>query len=233
MNDLTVIYTTANKIPKKFSLRVQEYLLDAIGAMPIITVAKNTDGLYPRLKEHVELFNTPSTHINIYRETLEGVKQAKTKYVAIVEDDVLYHANHFKYRPKKHAFAYNSNAWSIYTWSEPAIFSYKGVRRNHCYLICERDLYIDTLEERFNKYRGFSDEQIPLETFAEPGRYEGNIGLTERETELFETNPPNIMFSHEAGLSFAGLGTRKRLGMVRATEIPYWGRAEEIIKLYE
>lgn len=232
MNDLTIIYTTANKIPVGFAVKMQEYLLDAIGGMPIITVAKELDGLLPRLKEEVLLFATPSSHINIYRETLEGVRKAKTKYVAIAEDDVLYSREHFLYRPKKQAFAYNANAWSIYTWVQPAVFSYKGMRRNHCYLICERGLYIETLEERFNKYRGITDDQIPLHTFAEPGRYEGNLGLTIRETEIFDVNPPNIMFSHETGLSFAGLGKRKRLGAVRATEIPHWGRAEDILKLY-
>jgi hypothetical protein len=89
------------------------------------------------------------------------------------------------------------------------------------------------MEERFKKYVGIPDDEIPLHTWAEPGRYEGNMGLTIRETELFAPNPPNIMFSHETGLSFDNLGKRKRLGSVRATEIPYWGKADDILALYE
>lgn len=230
MNDLTVIYTTANIISDLFAIRMRQRLLEAIGETPIITVGKELTE-FGNLKKTL-VFNTPRSHINIYRETLEGVKHADTRYVAIVEDDVLYSYAHFTYRPKIRAFAYNSNAWSIYTWIDPALFTYKGPRRNHCYLICERDLYVETMEERFKFYEGAADKDIPLHTFAEPGRYEGNIGLTVRQTELFDVQPPNIMFSHEKGLSFAGLGKRKRLGAVRATEIPYWGQADDILKLY-
>ena len=101
------------------------------------------------------------------------------------------------------------------------------------HLFCERDLYIETMEERFAKFKDVPGDKINLSHWAEPGRYEGNMGLTIRETELFAPNPPNIMFSHETGLSFGNLGKRKRLGDVRATEIPYWGKADDIIALYE
>jgi hypothetical protein len=67
----------------------------------------------------------------IYRQVLEGAKQASTDYVAVAEDDVLYSPEHFKFRPKPGHWGYNMNPWSIYTWGEP-IFTYKapGGRRN-------------------------------------------------------------------------------------------------------
>lgn len=230
MNDLTVIYTTANKLKSNFSFKIQEHLLDAIGGTPLITVAKGINGLYPRFKEHLYMFPTPSTHINIYREVLEGVKQARTKYIAIAEDDVLYSPQHFHKRPtRSDVFAYNTACWSIYTWSKPAIFSYSG-RRNLGQLICERDFFIEAMEERFAKFK--DDSKINNANWAEPGKYENNLGITVRDTELFYTDPANIMFTHPEGLSYKTLGEKKRLAPIRALEIPYWGRAEEVIKLY-
>ncbi len=158
-------------------------------------------------------------------------KQIETKYMAFVEDDTLYSPEHFKYRPKNpNHFAYNIACWGIYTWSSPPIFSYKG-RRNNNGLICETKLYIDAMEERFTKWP--EEGEIDLSIWAEPGKYERQLGVKVRETETFYTDPANIMFSHKEGLSYFGLGSRKRLGEIRAWDIPYWGRADKIIKFYE
>ncbi len=85
------------------------------------------------------------------------------------------------------------------------------------------------MEERFSKYPDGTNKDI----WAEPGRYEKHLKVTERETEEFYTNPPNIVFSHQNELSFESLGTRKRVGEFRALELPYWGRIETIKELYE
>lgn len=226
MNDLTVIYTTANEIDEFFAHNVRERLLDAVRGTPIISVSKR-----PVEMGHNLVFYTPRSHVNIYRECLAGVKLAKTKYIAIAEDDTLYTQKHFEYRPKRSGvFAYNVSCWSIYSWSKPPIFSYTG-RRNHNVLICERDAYIEAMEERFAKYT--DDRNINNAIWAEPGKYESQLGVTVRETELFYTDPANIMFSHPNGLSHGTLGTRKRLAPIRAIEIPYWGTAEQVMKLYE
>lgn len=111
------------------------------------------------------------------------------------------------------------------------MFHHKGiVRKNLNSLICERELFIEAMEERFAKYPEPADKLKKV--WAEPGRYEKHLGVTERETEEFYTNPPNIIFSHENELSFAGLGTRKRVGEYRALKLPYWGDAATIQGLY-
>ena len=161
---------------------------------------------------------------------LMGAKQAETKYIALCEDDVLYSEEHFKHRPiNDNIFAYNLAYWSIQTWGSP-LFSHKaGGRRNLHSLICARDAFIEAMEERFNKYpNGLQDISI----WAEPGKYEKHLGVTERPTEEFYTNPPNIVFDHQTALSYRNLGRRKRLGEFRATELPYWGNAKEIRNLY-
>jgi hypothetical protein len=232
MSDLTIIYTTANKVPYEFGQEVRDTLLLAVGKdYPIVTVSKKIEN-HPIFAMTSNLvFDTPSTHVNIYREVLAGAKAAKTRYIAIAEDDVLYSPEHFKKRPTMAGrFAYNVACWSIYTWSKEPIFSYSG-RRNLGQLICERDLFIEAMEERFAKFT--DDLDINNAIWAEPGKYESQLGVTVRNTELFYTDPANVMFTHPEGLSYHTLGEKKRLAPIRAYEIPHWGRAGDIVKLYE
>lgn len=215
ISDLTICYYTASVAPDKFTDATLSRLKKAKGDNSMI----------------MSILDDPAkrSHFNIYRQALECAKEATTKYIALCEDDVLYSPAHFKYRPRKAPFAYNLGYWGIYTWQDPPIFNYKG-RRNLDSLICDRQAFIEAMEERFAKY---PNDEADKDLWAEPGKYERSLGVTPRETEVFYTNPPNIKFSHPTELSFAGLGTRKRAGELRATEIPYWGRADEIRKLYD
>jgi hypothetical protein len=173
--------------------------------------------------------DTPRSHISIYRDALVGVQAAQTKYVALCEDDVLYSPEHFKRRPSDGVFAYNLGFWNLQTWDTP-MYTHKGRNRINLHaLICDRDLFIKAMEERFEKFPAGSDPAI----WAEPGKYERNLGVSEQSIETFYTNPPNIVFNHQTALSFGHLGTRKRLGEFRATELPYWGKAGKIRKIYE
>lgn len=223
--DLTVVYLTANKLEDFFAENVREQLLKSIGSYPLISVSKKPINFGLNV-----VVNTPISHYNIYRDALTGIMEAKTKYIAIAEDDTLYVPEHFNKRPSPQTFAYNTACWSIYTWTDPPIFSYSG-RRNHSVLICERDLYIEAITERFSKWP--DDSKINQANWAEPGKYEKNLGVTERNSEVFYTDPACVMFTHPSGLSHEGLGTRKRLAPIRALEIPYWGSAKDIMKLYK
>lgn len=220
MNDLTCVYYTANVLPEKFAQFTRGKLLDALGDIPLICVS------HEPVKDFGEnmLVDLPRHHLSIYKQALIGAIAAKTKYIAFAEDDVLYSPEHFKYRPREGKFAYNLGYWNIYTW-KPDLYTWKG-RRNMHSLVCERTLFIEAMEERFKKYpNGIKD----LSIWAEPGKYESHLRVTPRQTETFFTNPPNIVFSHQDALAYGNLGTRKRLGELRAHVIPYWGDAKEIM----
>ena len=229
MSDLTVVYITANKIPEYFANNMIKQLITAIDGLPLVSVSKKPIDM-GYLKKSV-ISNNPISHLSIYRDALAGVKQAETKYIMIAEDDVLYSPEHFKHRPKNSGFfAYNIACWSIYTWSKPPIYSYTG-RRNLGQLICERDLFIEAMEERFAKYP--DESKVDIRVWGEPGKYERQLGVTIRDNEIFYTDPSNVMFSHDDGLSDKTLGHKKRLAPIRAFDIPYWNKASDIMKLYE
>lgn len=234
MQDLTIIYYTAACLPVKFMQNTWKQLIKATETnsiptgYPIITVALKS-GEHKNWNITVDLSRSQAS---IYRQALIGAKEATTKYIACGEDDVLYSPEHFKFRPKPGHWGYNMNAWNIYTWGTP-VFSYKapGGRRNLSQLICEREMLIEHLEERFRLWP--DDSKIDIRIFGEPGKYDNQLGTKPYPTEEFYTNPPNIVFSHQANLQFKGLGTRKALGQIRATSIPYWGSADTIRALYE
>jgi hypothetical protein len=199
--DLAAIYYTANAIPSRFSIAVLHQLTAALDDLPLIRV--------------VQPPNVERSQAQIYRQVLIGAKEATTKYIACCEDDVLYSPEHFKFRPKDGHWGYNMNSWNIFTWGEP-MFTYKapGGRRNLNGLICERQLLIDHLEERFKLW----PDEVNINIFGEPGKYDNQLGTTPYPSQDFYTNPPNIVFSHQANLQFKGLGTSKALGQIRAIE---------------
>lgn len=232
-NDLTIIYYTANWLDTKnpyFLENTKKQLLKAIGDLPLISVSQKPMAL----GKNICIGDIGRSHLNIYRQILIGAKEAKTKYVAMAEDDVLYSYQHFHYKlPKKDVFLYDMNKWSIFTWTKPPIFSFRTNRKVVNSLIAPRDMLVNAMEERFKKFKGIPEEKIPLHYWGDPGRYELKLGVTPRETEEFYSDCPNIVFSHPEAYGYLSRGTRKRLGDLRAIELPYWGRAEDIVKLYE
>lgn len=224
-NDLTIIYYTANRLNPKFFENTWNALMTAKSDIPMVVVSQ-----VPMPVENNIVLNFVPSHLNIYRQALIGAKKATTKYIALCEDDILYSYDHFKFRPTSGKFAYNMCLWGIFTWVKPPLFNYKG-RRNLSQLICERELFIEAMEERFAQVT--DDDKVNIGKWAEPGKYEKLLGVTERESEEFYSDIPNIMFSHKEALGYLNLGEKKRMGKLRATALPYWGEAEKIIQLYE
>ena len=89
MENLTCLFLTLNKVPW------QEYhrkiMLEAIGNYPLITISRlsmDLPGIQLRQNEE-------QSHDKIYKLMLQGAKIATTDYIAMVEDDMLYHKDHF------------------------------------------------------------------------------------------------------------------------------------------
>ena len=79
-------------------------------------------------------------------------------------------------------------------------------------------------------------ESIPPEIYkyywGEPGRFEDHLGISKVKSERYESYIPHIQFSTPEALGFKHLGKRKAHGNIKATELPFWGKASEIRKLY-
>ena len=233
MNDLTIIYYTANKNKDYFMANTQKYLLKAIGDTPIVCVSFKPTIIGKNCK-NICIGEQKRSNYMLYKQVLMGAREANTKYVAMAEDDMLYSPEHFSYRPTdENTFSYDINKWSIFSCLKPPIFSYR-VRKLMNSLITTKKALIKTLEERYAKYPVF--EKIPVKLYkmywGEPGRFENHLGITPVRAEEYSSPVPNIMFSTSEALGYLDLGERKAHNHIRTSEVKPWGTAEEILKLY-
>ncbi len=216
MNDLTILFLTVNRVPEQWARYHKQVLLEAIEDTSIITISKKSMDWGLNLIQEAE----PSVN-NIYRQILRGAQHATTPYIAIAEDDCLYHKEHFQFRPPDmNTFAYDGHRWGLFTWGPPTYY-HKDRVSNAC-LVAPRDLVINSLEERFRKYP--NNDKI-----GELGKEKGT-SIDRHNTVIFWPIIGMVFFSHVNAIDRLEQTRRKRMGMVRAFDIPYWGRAEELVK---
>lgn len=245
MRDLTIIYYTSNYLEKTnptFNENVKLQLFIAGNDLPLVAVSqKPLDFVWGNNVEYrnVVVGDIGRSHLNIYRQILEGCKHAKTEFVAMAEDDVLYSHEHFHNEyigMYPYLFLYDMNKVSVFTWIKPALFSFRHDRMVINQLIAPRKLLIEALEERFERFnklieQGKTEQQI-IKYWGDLSRYEKLLGVTVRPSKTFMCKMPSIVFSHEHAFGYLSQGKKKRLGDLRITELQGWGRAEEILKLF-
>ena len=222
LDDLTIIYLTANQHPEHFTNYQIDILKKAAEGFPIISVSRKPMDLGTNI-----LDTGLKSHLNMYKQFVEAIKTVNTTYIAAAEDDALYSREHFtEFRPPLDAVSYNRNRWSLFTWTN--MFNIKD-RISNCTLIAPKDYYLDAWEERFKKFPG---DSMPPHRVSEIGRnnQEGWMGVSQRNSINWFSSVPVIHINHPAGTD--SVGFKKRMGVIRANEIPYWGRAEDIVKEY-
>ena len=214
-NDLTVIMLTLNKPPKHWQEFYRKTLCEAIGDRPLIIVSKEPmDWDRPNtqyaLQEEPGETQVERIH-NIYTQLQKAVKMANTTYIAQVDDDCLYPAEHFdSYRPPLYKFAYNYCRWSINTWVTDSPFYYHSPHPDNPMFIAPRKKLLDCM--------------------AKVTYFDGPSTKFMLDCNLFYTIEPILCFHHVRGLVGERIKRWKRPWPVRALSIPKWGEAKEILK---
>jgi len=218
------MFLTVNKLPEKWVAFHKKCLLDAVGDSPIITVSCKPMPDMPG----INLIQSEEINAsNIYRQMLRAAKVATTPYIAMVEDDSLYPKEHFNWiRPNPDEFAYNLCRWAIFTWGKPTYFWRERI--SNLTLIAHTESTIKALEERFEKY----PDGTPEHRTGEIGKtkHERRLGLTQHKIVEFYSNVPIVNFNHVHAIDPREVNMKKAMSAVRAFDIPYWGRAEDLIK---
>lgn len=225
MKDMTIMYLTASQIPEKFAEYQRMTLKEAAGDYPIISLSRKPLDFGTNV-----LQVGPKCPDTIYREMLRGAKLATTPYIAVAEDDTFYPKEHFDfYRPEKDTFAYNQNRFSLFTWGVPT-YNWRN-RKSNAALIAPRELLIEALEERFKKY----PDAIPEKIVGELGRpmVEKNLRVTIRKSVEVFSEISVIQINHEYGSDDRARRHRKALGPIKAYDIPFWGKAADLIGHYK
>ncbi len=223
IKNLTIIYYTPGYKDETFAEKIRKRLLETIGNTPLISVSQKP----LKFGQNICVGNIGRSVSNVYRQMLIGCKTAKTDYVGLAEDDTLYPPVHFDehYLPPLDTFAYNFSRWSIPTWVKPPMYVITQ-RLCNSNLIAPRKLLIELIEKRFKIDKGQG------KLWSEPGKHDASYGLGVYKTCWFSTTPI-ISFTHAEALGYDFLGKRKKINPIRAYDVPYWGKALEIFKLYE
>jgi len=221
MKDLTAIFLTVNKVPKKWAKYHRKVVSKALGDTPVISITREPSDWGTNIIQ-----KEPVKTSNVYRQMLRGAKLATTPYIAVIEDDTLYPEEHFTYRSPLDTFAYNMNRAGLFTWGNPTYFW--KLRVNNSTLIAPREQLIKALEEKFNKY----PDGVPNGLAGELGRkdIEGKLGVSAQKTIEFKTTIAIVSFGHDFSMEPLQQNHRKRMGFIRAFDIPYWGKASEVVK---
>lgn len=220
MSDLTIIYLTLNKLPKRWTDFHYNHLLESTKGHNLLTVSR-----LPMSGHNIIQTEEPSPS-NVYRQLLRACKNTDTEYIAIAEDDCLYTPEHFSYRPQ--TIGYNMHRWTVFTWGDP-IYSWRN-RLGNWTMIAKRQLVIDSLEERFAKY----PDGTPPDKTGEIGRWrtDQQLGLTHYPPESFWTKTSILNISHEYGLDDRSRRHRKTLGDITALSVPHWGEPKQYQDLW-
>lgn len=222
-SNITIILLTANRVPKKWAEFHKQKLLEAAGTSPIITISREP------LDWGINLLDEEPYQIsNIYFQLLRGAKRAETDFVAVAEDDTLYPKEHFEFRPPPDTLAYNQNRFGIFTWGTPTYF-WKD-RISNSTLVAPRKLVTEALEERFNKYPHGTPDSLT----GELGRtnIEDKLGVSHHKTMWFVTEISVVRIDHELGIDRLSRTHRKGKGILQAYDIPYWGKAQDLVKKF-
>ena len=223
--DLTIVFYTANYTHPDFFNAVLGNLKRSIGDTPVISVSQKPLDF----GRNICVGDIGRSHLNIYRQILIGAKAAETPYVALAEDDILYPPSHFGIRPSSmEVFNYDVNKWSLYTWTDPPVFSFLNNAVVH-QLICARDYLVADMEERFAKW---NESNLDLSNWKDPGRRENRLDMVERRIERSFAPEPTIAISHEDAFGYLNLGRRKAHGERKACRLEPWGSAGDVLKIY-
>lgn len=227
MGDLTIIYLTANAMPDRWMRYAQEHLIQAADGAPIISISRKAIGF-----GDVKMLDTyPKSYWNIYRQLRIGAEAAQTKYVAMAEDDVLYTRAHFReFRPKDTEVSYDRSRWSLFVWEPKPMYCLRQ-RVSNCTLIAPREYLIDALQERERRWPdGYKHDSI----VGEVGRriIEKNLDVSYRNAAEWYCSNPVVQLNHVDGTDERQRTKWKRHGQIKAWDIPFWGKAEDIVKEY-
>lgn len=253
---LTIVYYTSNYLEDHnpyFLKNTTDQLVKAADGLPIIVVSHKPVDKFPGHKgsfrnivmgQDYQSVRPGRHHLNIYQQLMIGAQHAATPYVAAAEDDILYSHSHFHsgelkklIEAKTDKMLYDMNKVSLFTWTEPPIFSFRSKRMVVNQLIAPTKRLAEALQERFKRLdellaSGWPEERI-LKFWGDLGRYEKHLGVTEQPTYQWYSQTPSIVFTHPDAYGYLNHGKRKRHGDIKIIELLEWGKASDILKLWK
>ena len=202
MEDISIIYYTANTENEAFERKIKDNILEQTN-LPIISVSRKPI----EFGKNICVGEGEVSYLNSWKQLLIGLKEAKTKFCIAAESDVLYPPEYFTFTPPTDNNVYRyTNVWVCFLgkkgfWKKP--FS-EGLQ------MCGREYWIERLEKTLST--NFSIKNMGTYIFNTKDKYSW-------------TGNPAITFKTRQGLNYM---TGVFHG--RVTEISYWGTIKEVYR---
>lgn len=240
----TIIFCTDDSCPKEIFEVVVKRLKEV--DLPIVSVSHTPLDL----GTNICIGKQKRSWLTLYRQLHLGLQAATTKYIHIAEHDCLYSEEHFAWRPPEdNIFYYNENVCLVQYSNElhPELngmfSSWRHTRLALSQLVCNRELYLKTLERRLDILDKDNSLVRSIDNIGEPGvsrissrarkwaasgrpvylkEFLGRV-LELEKYETFKTEVPNLDIRHTRNF------TGPRRGGKRSMEDPYWGKLRDIL----
>ena len=199
--DLTLLLTTANRLPEETAERLRAYLLEVTGGRyPIVSVSQRPIDF----GHNICVGEIGQSKYNEYWQLHIGAQAIETVYTAVVDDDTLYSLNHFEHRPAPGVFWYETNYW----FCQDGLNHYWRIANRHqngggmwgC--IAMTETLCGNLAARFTRYP--VDPLIPHRKtiwWGEPGIQEGDREYGRHDLcHRGESINPCVVFVHRASM---------------------------------
>lgn len=224
-DNLTIIYITNNLMPKAWTDFQISSFIKASEGYNVISISRVPMTLGINLID-----SEPKSYWNIYKQLLRAAKLSDTEYIATAEDDTLYtHEHYHEFRPKLDEIAYDRSRWSLFAWEKNPMYCLRN-RISNCSMISPRDLFINAIEERIEKYpNGLPDSEV-----GEVGRERVELRLKVKRNKLVEFYSTNaiVQLNHINGSDIRQKEKWKSHGQIKAYDIPYWGKASKLVEVF-
>jgi hypothetical protein len=199
MNDLTILYYTANVIKDSAAEKIRDNLLKVTeNKFPIISVSQKPIDF----GKNICIGEIGRSKYNLYKQILTGVREVKTKYIACAEDDTLYSMDHFMQKPKNGVFSYETNMWfagNVSYWRLPNANQRSGMWG----CVSKTKDLLKNLTARYKMYPTDPLGRGSRLVWGEPGAADKLYGLKSK-LSFFESKEPCVVFLHEEAM-----GTRR------------------------
>jgi hypothetical protein len=222
-----IVYYTDNKLDDKILYACQSQLKKSVETNRIVSVSLEPIDFGDNICLPLE-----RGYLTMFKQILAGLEELDTDIVFFCEHDWLYHSSHFDFvPPEKDKFYYNTNVWSVRLEDGHALRTDNSQRTSA--LCAYRELLLEHYRKRVElvEKNGYS----PKMGF-EPGTHGRAERVDDYKAVSRESEFPNIDIRHNQNLTpnrwekdqFRNQKYTK--GWTEAKELPYWGKAKDILK---
>jgi hypothetical protein len=205
----TIIYYTHNRENPEFEKRIQRVILENSGGLPIISVShKPID-----FGTNICVGKQPLTYSNVHKQTLIGLKAAKTEFCIGCEDDCLYPPDYFCFTPPTKDNVYRYTNLVVHFDGRNRFWKKRFVEAAQ---MCGREFWIKRIEKILKDHDSWK-----------PIKVNPPYVFTTRDEYSWTGKNPVVYFKTRKSFKF-------KTGFVPGsmTEVPYWGTAEQVYDKY-